>query len=159
MYFILYRRHQIIETVSSFAVVKYLNVINDVAARIIARGVNVPLDTFALEQLKEAFSDRIIVAVATTTQADLQPSCVRMCVMSLTQASLGRATVNCGSGALRRQLKSPANYPSGDWGSIPPGSANHYPTERLPVAPRCGMLSSQTMPSSNARFLSSSARR
>ena len=31
-----------------------------------------PLDTFALEQLKEAFSHRIVVAVAATTQAGLK---------------------------------------------------------------------------------------
>ena len=57
---------------SSFAVVKHLDVINDIAARIISRGVNMPLDTFALEQLKEAFSDGIIVTVSTTTQTGLQ---------------------------------------------------------------------------------------
>jgi hypothetical protein len=39
-YFHTLPRQQIIETVSSFAVVKHLDVINDVAARIIVRGVS-----------------------------------------------------------------------------------------------------------------------
>jgi hypothetical protein len=50
-------------------VVKHLNVIEHIPPGFLAVNVNLPLDSFTLEQLEEAFGHSIVVAVATATHA------------------------------------------------------------------------------------------
>jgi len=53
----------------AFVVVAHLNVIDDVGSCVAPRCVDVPLDPFALEQLEEALSHRVVVTVAAPAHA------------------------------------------------------------------------------------------
>lgn len=53
-------------------VVEHLDVVEDVGAGIIARGVDLPADTLAFERLEEAFGHCVVMEVATPTRAAAQ---------------------------------------------------------------------------------------
>lgn len=55
--------------VTPFGVIEHLDVIEDVATRLTARGVDLPTHAFALEQLEEALGHGVVMAVATPTHA------------------------------------------------------------------------------------------
>lgn len=60
-----------------FAIVKHLDVIKDFFSGLISRFIGSASNSFPLEQLKEAFSYRIVVAVSSAAHAAHQPVCVQ----------------------------------------------------------------------------------
>lgn len=65
----LYRRQATVGTVPPLGVVEQLNVAEHIAPRIGVGAVDPLLDALALEQLEEAFHDRIVVKVSTPAHA------------------------------------------------------------------------------------------
>ena len=55
--------------VTPLGVVDHLDVVEDVGTRLTARGVDLPTHAFAFEQLEEALSHSVVMAVAAPTHA------------------------------------------------------------------------------------------